>query len=45
MFYGLKSWFEGVVFSVVSIFLAFLCFFCLDICSSMILMIDDSALC
>ena len=45
MFYGLKPWFEVMVFFVAAFaFFAFLCLFCLDQYFLMIWMMNDSAL-
>lgn len=44
VFYRLKPWFEVIGFFIVFSFFLFLCVFCLDGCSSVILMMDNSAL-
>ena len=46
MFYGLKFWFEVMqVFLFFLLFLLFLCLFGLDKCSSIVLIMDNTALC
>ena len=40
-----ETWFEVMDFFVIFAFLAFLCLFCLDRCSPITLMMDNSELC